>query len=245
MRKAKAISTALAFGAAATLAYTLQERHEVNMAWKTAIRKADAIWAISGILFLSGAHAIAQPAPKTGAPEPKEGRRERFSATTSNLGSSSGEKLRIDVFRWSSDGDREKLVSAFKEKGAEQLDPTLQALPESGYIWAGDESLGYSVHYAYRQELNNGGERIILATDRPLGSWSGHPWTAKTESNSVSYAFTVIELVLNGSGRGEVKTSLNSKVVLNEAYKTIALESSESSPAVLKNVQRADSASKY
>jgi hypothetical protein len=214
------------------------------MAWKIAFRKAVAFWATLAILFLGSAYALAQPAAKSEAPDSKSATRERFSATTANLGSGSGEKLRIDLFRWSSDEDREKLVSAFKEKGAEQLDTTLQALPESGYVWAGDESLGYSVHYAYRQRQQNGGERIIVATDRSLGSWSGHPWTARTGGNSGNYPFTVIELVLSSNGRGEAKMSLNSKVVLNEADKTIALESSESSPAVLKNVQRVDGLSK-
>jgi len=214
------------------------------MARKTAIRKAGTIWATLAPLFLSATHAIAQPTAKSEAPETKTATRERFSATTVNLASGSGEKLRFDLFRWSSDEEREKLVSALKEKGADQLDTTLQALPESGYIWMSDESLGYSVHYAYRQRLHNGGERIIFATDRSLGSWSGHPWTAKTESNAVSYPFTVIELILNSSGGGDGKMSLNSKVVFNETDKTIALENSESSPALLKNVQRADGPSK-
>ena len=32
--------------------------------------------------------------------------------------------------------------------------------------------------YAYRQEPFSGGERMILVTDRPLGSWGGKPWKA-------------------------------------------------------------------
>lgn len=202
------------------------------------VRRSIGVRIIFAVGLLYGAHLFGQaPSAKTSASEPKASKPEIFTAVTANLTSSSGEKLRIQVFRWSTDQDREKLLAALKEKGAEQLGPALQTLPESGYIWAADESLGYTVRYAYREVLHSGGERIILATDRPLGSWSGHPWTTKLESNSVTYPYSVMELVLNGSGRGEGKMSLNSKVVANESGKTIALENSESSPAVLKNVQ--------
>ena len=199
---------------------------------------------IGAILALSlfGALKAQAPAGKSPSSEPRPAKVEIFTATTANT-SAPGTKLRIEVFRWSTDEDREKLISAFKEKGADQLETTLQALPESGYVWT-DESLGYSVHYALREPLHNGGERIILATDRPLGSWSGHPWTAKPESSSVTYPYSVIELLLNSSGRGDGKMSLNSKIVANEAGKTVMLENSESAPAVLKNAQRADAGSK-
>src|SRR5207249_6066529 len=38
-----------------------------------------------------------------------------------------------------------------------------------GYIWT-DEVVGYSIKYARRIPLPNGGERIVLATDRRLGA---------------------------------------------------------------------------
>ena len=194
--------------------------------------------------LLAGAPLIAQTkAGKTPSSEPQPAKAETFSAITSNITLAAGTKLRIEVFRWSTDADREKLIAAFKETGADQLQTTLQALPESGYVWT-DESLGYSVHYAYQEPLHNGGERIILATDRSLGSWSGHPWTAKPENGSTAYPYSVIELLLNSSGRGDGRMSINSKVIAGEGGKTITLENSESAPAALKNVERANARSK-
>ena len=207
-------------------------------------RRVDGMLAILALSLVMVSQLAAQrPAVNPTPAEAKPSKRDTFSATTTNAISATGEKLRIEVFRWSTDEDRDKLVSAFKEKGADQLDTVLQALPESGYVWTA-ESLGYSVHYAYREQLHNGGERIILATDRPLGSWSGHPWAAKLDSNSITYPYSVIELLLNSSGRGEGKMSLSSKVVASDADKTIALENADHSAAVLKNVQRADANSK-
>jgi len=201
---------------------------------ETSVRGGRGISVVLALSFLGGAKLLGQT---PGASEQKASKPETFAASTANVTTGGGEKLRIQVFRWSTDEDREKLMVTLKEKGAEQLDTTLQALPESGYIWT-DESLGYSVHYAYRESLKNGGELVILATDRPLGSWSGHPWTAKSAGNPISYPYSVIELVLNSSGRGQGRMSLVSKVVASEAQKTIMLEGNESSPAVLINVQR-------
>ncbi len=205
-------------------------------------RRVDGMRLFLAFSLVTGAQLIAQ-AGKNPSSEPSPARTETFSAIAANATSAAGTKLRIEIFRWSTEEDREKLISTFKEKGADQLEPTLQALPESGYVWT-DESLGYSVHYAHHERLNNGGERIILATGRPLGSWSGHPWTAKPEGSSVTYPYSVIELLLNSSGRGEGKMSLNWKVVADEAGKTIMLADSESAPAALKNVQRAGARSK-
>lgn len=193
--------------------------------------------------FMAGALIAQAPGSKSPSSEPKPAKSEHFNATAANITSAAGTKLRIEVFRWSTDEDREKLITALKETGADQLQTTLQALPESGYVWT-DESLGYAVHYAYREPLHNGGERIILATDRSLGSWSGHPWTAKPENGFAAYPYSVIELLLNSSGRGDGRMSINSKVVANEGRKTILLENSDAAPAALKNVERANARSK-
>ena len=64
------------------------------------------------------------------------------------------------------------MIAAFKEKGDAQLNEAVQGNPSAGYIWT-DETLGYTLRYAFRQTLPNGGERIVLLTDRRLGSWSG------------------------------------------------------------------------
>jgi hypothetical protein len=201
---------------------------------ETAFRRGTGFGVVIALSFLSGAKLLGQTPDVN---EQKASKPETFTASTANIATDGGEKLRIQVFRWSTDEDRGKLIAAFKEKGTEQLDTTLQALPESGYIWT-DESLGYSVHYAYREPLKNGGELVILATDRPLGSWSGHPWTAKSGGNPITYPYSVIELVLNSSGRGQGRMSLSSKIVANETQKTIMLEENESSAAVLISVQR-------
>ena len=121
-----------------------------------------------------------------------------------NLTSGAGEKLRINMFRWSPDEERDRLLTAFQQNGGNPLLSILQAIPAAGYIWT-DESLGYAVRYAVRQPLASGGERVILVTDRLLGSWSANPWTAKGEGGSENYPFTLIEFAPERHRTSEVK----------------------------------------
>ena len=43
--------------------------------------------------------------------------------------------------------------------------------PAVGYIWT-NEVVGYSIKYAFRMPFSDGGERIILVTDRRLGEFT-------------------------------------------------------------------------
>jgi hypothetical protein len=199
------------------------------------------------LAFLTGLHAVAQAptaaskgtAPTAGASPATGGaaKTQDFVGTTVNMAANgNGERLRIALFKWSSDAERTQLVSAY-QKGPDAFLDALKAMPTAGYVWTG-ESVGYTVRYTYRKPLPAGGERLVLATDRLLGSSSGKPWTASTESAFGSYPFTLIELRVAGNGRGEGKMSLNAKVTANQTDKTIELENFEGSRVLLRNVQR-------
>src|SRR5437867_1270752 len=64
--------------------------------------------------------------------------------------------------------------------------------PTLGYIWTSDIT-GYSIKYARQVSLPDGGERIILATDRRLGAYSA-AWTPATSVPATDYEFTLIEI---------------------------------------------------
>jgi hypothetical protein len=162
---------------------------------------------------------------------------ETYTGTTANMSVGAGQKLKINVLRWASDEDRNKAIASFNEKGEKQLIEALQTQPSAGYIWT-DETLGYSIRYAYRQTLPDGGERIVLLTDRQLGSWSGRPWKATNPPDGVDYPFTLVELRLNRSGTGEGKMSLTSKLIVDQEAKTLALENFQAAPVLLRGVKR-------
>ena len=77
-------------------------------------------------------------------------------------------------------------------------------------------------------------------------SWraiAGSAPTPRAGSRSVKepltdYEFTIIEIRLDGKGVGEGRTSLTTKVVVDADAKTVALESYQAAPAILRNVKR-------
>jgi hypothetical protein len=115
--------------------------------------------------------------------------------------------------------------------------------PTIGYVWTNGIT-GYSIKYAYHAPLPDGGERIILATDRRLGAYLP-AWTPVTMTSSgpeasttvaTDYEFTLIEMRMNSNGLGEGKTSLTAKVIVDGDAKTLALDDYTGAALNLKNV---------
>lgn len=168
---------------------------------------------------------------------------EELSAKVANIGVGSGQDLKIDVFRWSTDEERTALLAALKDKeAADTVADAIQKGPSLGTIWT-NESLGYPIRYAYHDTLPNGTERVVLVTDRRFGSWSGQVWKPLRQSDSVDYPFSLIELRLK-NGIGEGKMSLTTKVAVDESGKTLALAGYDAAPIVLRNAKRESGPSK-
>ena len=94
------------------------------------------------------------------------------------------------------------------------------------------------MHYAARLAQPDGGERILLVTDRRLGAWN-NLWKPSGAGSTTNYEFSVIELHLNSKGEGEGKASLTGKVTVDNTAKSIVLENYAALPVILKGVKRA------
>src|SRR5688500_13642592 len=81
--------------------------------------------------------ATAKPADqaKPAATAPGKGTADRYTATATNLGGVTGETITVDLIRWSTDAEREKVVATLKDKGEKELLAVLQQAPNIGYIW--------------------------------------------------------------------------------------------------------------
>ena len=108
--------------------------------------------------------------------------------------------------------------------------------PTVGYIWT-NEVTGYAIKYAHHASLPDGSERVILATDRRLGAHST-AWRPVAPSAVTDYEFTFIEIRLDSKGLGEGKTSLTTKVIVDNEARTIALDDYAAAPAILQHVKR-------
>jgi hypothetical protein len=163
-----------------------------------------------------------------------------YVATTANLAPGSGVPLSIRIFRWSSDEDRKQVLSVLagastENKGLPDLIKPLAGSPSVGQIWT-DGPIGYSLKYAHRLNLPDGGQRIVVVTDRPLGAVDpGGLWKAEGQSGAVA-PFTVVELHVSKDGKGEGKMSLGAPFATNASDNTVGLTNYAAAPVTLRNV---------
>ena len=190
------------------------------------------------VLSLLPAFAIAAPAAA------QSDELETFRGTTTDAVSSEGVELRINVLRWTAEEDRGAVVSLITPAPGqtagegEDLEGALQDLQTVGFIWTGG-SLGYALKYAHRTEDEDGGERIVLVTDRPLGRWDRNgPWTGSDGSGPAAAAFTVVELHLDADDQGEGKMSVGAPIEFNPPAGTVGLADYASAAVHLENVYR-------
>ena len=195
---------------------------------------------VNRVVFLVLLLALAAVAPAAAQSDELE----TFRGTTTSALSAEGLELRINVLRWSAAEDRGSIVSlitpaAGQTAGAgEDIEDALQELQTVGFIWTGG-SLGYALKYAHRTEVDDGGERIVLVTDRPLGRWDRNgPWTGSDGSQPAAAAFTVVELHLDAEDQGEGKMSVGAPIEFNPPAGTVGLADYASAAVHLENVYR-------
>ena len=83
----------------------------------------------------------------------------------------------------------------------------------------------------------DGGERIVLATDRRVGMWSDR-WKPGSAAIATDYPFSIIEIRLDSKGQGDGRGIVVGTVGVDAAAKTIALDGYSTLPVILKGVQR-------
>ena len=157
---------------------------------------------------------------------------ERFIANAVNMNAGAAGNIEIVVERWSTDANRDKLMSVMMDKGPDKLLDALQDMPRMGYFRAPGQ-VGIDIHFARRIPQPEGGERVVLVTDRRIGFWE-----AANQPRSIDYPFTVIEMRLNRDGEGEGKMSLATKIIADKENNIVTLENYDIQPVQLTNVRR-------
>lgn len=155
---------------------------------------------------------------------------QRYTAVAMDLDRGRASQLTIAIERWSSEAERERLMSTMLEKGASALLDTLCDLPRVGYLQV-DGGLGWDLHFARKVPDVDGGERLIIGTDRPVSFWE-----ASRQPRSVEYPFTVIEIRLK-DGQGEGTLSVATRVIPDKANNIVVLENYDMQRIRLTNVK--------
>ena len=140
--------------------------------------------------------------------------------------------LQIQVTRWSSDAERDQVTAALVEKGEDALLDVVRKLPRAGTLRTPD-SVGHPLRYARRSPAGNGGENIVIITDRPM-SFS----ELRYAPPSRDYPFTVIRLRVNSDGQGQGDLMIATRIMADRATKDIAFENYTAGVVQLQNVRR-------
>jgi hypothetical protein len=156
----------------------------------------------------------------------------RFTAAAVDMNRGAAGTLEFVVNRWSSDADRDRLMQVMFDKGPEKLLDALQDMPRMGYIRR-PGSIGWDIRFARHMAAPDGGERIILVTDRRMGFRE-----IAHRHRTFDYPFTVIEMQLQKNGEGEGKVSVATRIIADKANKVVTLENYDIQPVLLTKVTR-------
>ncbi|MGH9366482.1 MAG: hypothetical protein ACRD3M_02255 [Thermoanaerobaculia bacterium] len=175
----------------------------------------------AGLFLLGGAPALAEKTKPI----------ETFKAFAASLGTGKAGVIDITINRWSTDEEREMLLTTLQEFGADKLlDALMKIRPPVGYMRT-PNSLGYDLFYARNQATSDGGRRVVLATNRRVAFRE-----AATSTRSMQYQFTLIEVHLDKDGKGEGKMVPAAKVGWDKEAKKLEIENYNAMPVDLLNV---------
>jgi len=174
--------------------------------------------AVLGVVQAAGAQTIGEPI--------------RLTAFAVNMGSgpTGASTVTIQIDRWSTEAERDKLRQTFFEKGPDKLLDALQDTKRVGFMRL-PNTIGYDLRAAREDPLEDGGKRILILTDRRIGFRE-----AANQARTMDYPFTLIEIRLNKDGVGEGKMSVATKITWNEKKNVVELENYGIEPVRLTKV---------
>ena len=139
--------------------------------------------------------------------------------------------VQIGISRWSTDAEREALLTTLKEKGSGGLLDALTKQPESGFIKM-PNTLGWTLFYTRQYQLPDGSRRVVMATNRKLTFGE-----VSRQTRSAEYDFTLVEIHFpKDGGKGEGKLAAAAKVTFNKETQQIEIENYGTMPVELKDV---------
>ena len=184
-------------------------------------------------LALAGLCALLLATPASSARAQSNQPAESFTANAVNMsgvGPGGAGQVDIVIERWSSDAEYERLRKVFEEKGPEKLLDALQDTKRVGYIRT-PTSIGWDLRFARQVPDEEGGRRVYILTDRPIGVVE-----ARNRPRSIDYPFTFIEFHLNRDGQGEGRASVATKITMNKKTHSVELENYGIQPVLLTKV---------
>ena len=159
------------------------------------------------------------------------GEPEQFSAGAVDINTGRSGQIEINVDRWSTAAERERLIGALHAKGEDELLKVVQDTKPVGRIRTPD-SIGYELRYAQQRPGRDGGRDIVIVTDRPISFLE-----AVNQPRSIRYPFTLIQIHIKPDGTGEGKLAIATRITSDPDTKMIEIEDYANQPVQLVEVR--------
>jgi len=135
--------------------------------------------------------------------------------------------MQIRITGWSPAATRTRLIDTFMAKGQDALLSALQKEKSKGRLsmpnWQGPDPqnyrLGWDIRYAALSKTDDGGDRIVIATDRQMSMWE-----VRERPRSYDYPFTLIEIRIPKEGKGEGRAFGATQIQFDKKKNQIVLE---------------------
>jgi hypothetical protein len=162
-----------------------------------------------------------------------------FAVNMSNNLTGANGIIQIVLDQWSTEQERMELLQTVP-KGQDDLVRALQKRPVKGRInipgWQGPDPqnyrLGWDLRYAWHEPLPDGGDRIVLATDRQMSfrEITNNPRTT-------DYPFLLIQIHLTKDGtKGEGKMAAFTQIRYDKKKNVMEIENYGTEPVRLNNI---------
>lgn len=161
----------------------------------------------------------------------------RFTALAVNFDAPAGAPisgtLDVNITRWSTEAERERLFAVLLEKnGGKQLLDLLRDMKPVGSL-STPGNIGYDLRYASHTGAPGGADSVLAITDRPIGFGE-----LATGARTLDYPFTVVELKVNSAGKGEGRVLIGARLAMDRLSKTLIVEDYNIRPVKLTSVKR-------
>jgi hypothetical protein len=158
---------------------------------------------------------------------------EEFNAFAINMGAYTGTggtaQLIMTVNHWATQAERDAFFITLKEKGAEALLEQLRRAKRVGSLRT-PQTVGWDIRLALEEPGKDGGRRVMLLTDRPIGFSE-----ATNRPISYDYPFTMIDMQIPPKGYGQGTLVIAAKII--PAGKTVLIENFDTQPVQLNRIE--------
>jgi hypothetical protein len=197
--------------------------------------------AVLGAAVFSASVSQGQTAPGDGLPLPL--RMTAWAINMSNTATGANGIVEIRVTKWSTPEERQGLIGIFLDKGQDGLLRSLEKVDAHGRIRlpgamgtgraSSQASLGNDLRYAWHTKLPDGGDRIVIGTDRYIS------FAEQTnQPRTIDYPFTFIQIHLpKGGGEGEGKLAYATKLTFDKKKNVVEMENYGTEPVRLNQIK--------